>query len=239
MVLVRVRSVAPARTGLDSDQAALAAEPGSSTVSAKAADPATDPEKAYLVLALVLILVGIGGGTVWFWWNHPGAYTPPAGINNFAIFYIVAQSLERLSELLRLLFPSIGSATGKNESNEDERKSKTDAIKERDKALADAIERPTDAALTKAATKQSTVNRVRANTAVFYLGLNACLASLLCGALGLLILKAVGMSDTPVILDVAISGLAVGGGTKPLHDLITNIQKSKEEKQDPEEVTGT
>jgi hypothetical protein len=32
-----------------------------------------------------------------------------------------------------------------------------------------------------------------------------------------------------------ISGLAVGSGTKPLHDLISSLQKAKEEREDPPE----
>ena len=37
-------------------------------------------------------------------------------------------------------------------------------------------------------------------------------------------------------LDVLIAGLVIGGGSEPLHDLITNVQKTKEQKQDPPET---
>jgi hypothetical protein len=35
------------------------------------------------------------------------------------------------------------------------------------------------------------------------------------------------------MLDILVTGLAIGGGTKPLHDLIGNLQASKDSKKDP------
>src|SRR5581483_504094 len=54
------------------------------------------------------------------------------------------------------------------------------------------------------------------------------LAMLGCGGLGVFLLHAVGLSTVPSAVDIGITGLAVGSGTKPLHDLISNIQKSNE-----------
>jgi hypothetical protein len=34
----------------------------------------------------------------------------------------------------------------------------------------------------------------------------------------------------------APSGLAIGGGTKPLHDLISSLQSTKDAKKDPDET---
>jgi len=34
---------------------------------------------------------------------------------------------------------------------------------------------------------------------------------------------------------IALTGLAVGSGTKPLHDLISDVQKAKEQREDPPE----
>ena len=44
-------------------------------------------------------------------------------------------------------------------------------------------------------------------------------------------LMGAGSSTPPPALDVLVSGLVVGAGTKPLHDLIANIQASKDAKQ--------
>ena len=53
---------------------------------------------------------------------------------------------------------------------------------------------------------------------------------------GLGLLHTVGVQDAPRWVDVVVTGLAIGGGTKPLHDLIGNLQASKESKSDPAAV---
>jgi hypothetical protein len=195
-------------------------------------DPGTSPDSRYAWGALLLVVIGIAGGTYMAVnFQRPG-YTPPEGISNFAVFYLIAQALERLSELLRQLFPQIGATSPSSKGL----KTKNAALGDRDVALAAAIESPAKDSLENAAKAQSVLNTVRANTAVIYLGINVCLASLLCGALGLLFLKTVGMTWPPVFLDVIVSGFAVGGGTKPLHDLISHIQKSNKKQEDPPEI---
>jgi hypothetical protein len=70
-------------------------------------------------------------------------------------------------------------------------------------------------------------------------------------ALGLYLLHAVGLPEGswrggPFSaqglrrwVDLLVTGLAVGGGTKPLHDLISNLQASKEAKKDPPQVISS
>ena len=72
------------------------------------------------------------------------------------------------------------------------------------------------------------------NTAVVSWGLASGLGCLACAVLGVGLLTAImgaGSSTPPPALDVLVSGLVVGAGTKPLHDLIANIQASKDAKQ--------
>jgi hypothetical protein len=38
------------------------------------------------------------------------------------------------------------------------------------------------------------------------------------------------------IIDLLVTGLAIGGGTKPLHDLISNLQAAKISKKDPSQT---
>jgi hypothetical protein len=71
----------------------------------------------------------------------------------------------------------------------------------------------------------------RANSTVLMWGLASLAGCLLSGGLGLLLLHSVGV-QAPEPLDVAVTGLALGAGTKPLHDLIGNLAASKEKKQD-------
>jgi hypothetical protein len=44
-------------------------------------------------------------------------------------------------------------------------------------------------------------------------------------------LGAIGVQAAPIWLDIVVTGLAIGSGTKPLHDLIKNIEKAKEGKE--------
>jgi hypothetical protein len=72
------------------------------------------------------------------------------------------------------------------------------------------------------------------NTAVVTWGLASGLGCLACALLGVGLLTAImgaGSSAPLPWLDVLVSGLVVGAGTKPLHDVITNIQASKDVKQ--------
>jgi hypothetical protein len=47
------------------------------------------------------------------------------------------------------------------------------------------------------------------------------------GYLGMFLLRVIGVTTAPLWMDIAVTGLAVGAGTKPLHDLISKIEKSK------------
>jgi hypothetical protein len=56
------------------------------------------------------------------------------------------------------------------------------------------------------------------------------------GYLGLYLLKAVGVQGAVDWLDILITGIALGGGTKALHDLLSNITEAKTDRQDPSET---
>jgi hypothetical protein len=53
-----------------------------------------------------------------------------------------------------------------------------------------------------------------------------------CGYLHAFFLKTVGVSGIQPWVDLLITGLVVGGGTKLLHDLISNLQAAKDDKKD-------
>jgi hypothetical protein len=153
-----------------------------------------------------------------FEWQDPSPPTPGPDISIFAILYILAQGIERVLEPLT---PAFGGAEGK---------SKDEAANERDAAL--AADAPN---LELAAQMQALVNRIRRNRAIIVWGAASLLAMLACGAFGIRLLAIAGF-DVPIFWDLAITGLAVGSGSKPLHDLISNIQKSKENREDPNAV---
>src|SRR5205823_4932068 len=95
------------------------------------------------------------------------AFTPRPGIDAFAVFYIIAQALERASELLRVTVPSIGDARASLvRGKQKPRKTKHEAIADRDRELSDALNGEPGCTAETVAKSQETLNRCRANTAV-------------------------------------------------------------------------
>lgn len=84
----------------------------------------------------------------------------------------------------------------------------------------------------KAASAEHDLNVIRSNRAIFFFAMNTAIAAYVAANYGLLILTLIGIDNPNEWMDVSVTALAVGGGTKPLHDLITNIQKKKEESED-------
>jgi hypothetical protein len=195
-----------------------AAEPVTEDVAAAAREDER-PDFAWVVTAWLLVVGGAFAGYGLYEWIDPKAFEPGADISLFAPLYILAQGIERLLE-------PFTSAFGKTEG-----KTKNEAANERDQALADAK-------LEVCAEKQALVNRIRRNRAVIVWGAASLLAMLACGAFGIRLLSAARF-DVPAFWDIALTGLAVGAGTKPLHDLISNIQKAKESREDPPAVQTT
>lgn len=118
--------------------------------------------------------------------------------------------------------------------------SKPEAEAKRSTALAAAYMAPnageTTPMLADAAKWQKVIEEIRANTATYAWGAATALGALASGILGLYLMRAVGATAVPEWLDVMVTGLVAGGGSKALHDLIANIEKAKEKKEDPPEV---
>ena len=109
-----------------------------------------------------------------------------------------------------------------------------------------------------AAKAQKNVNRLRATRGVFLWAVATVLAMLLAAVLGFFLLRSLETSHSPTAppgvsiatnrktgekdpnraLDLLLTGLVVGAGTKPLHDLISQVQASKNNTKDPN-ATGT
>ena len=124
-----------------------------------------------------LVLLIIGALIAWKMKEDQGAFRPRDGFVLLTGFYVAAQAIERLLELL----PS-----GKG-------------------------------------TKQA-----KANRAVIFGAFGFLLAVLAAEYLGLYFVEAVGVGAVNSSLDVFITALAIGGGTKPLHDGIKRLEKAKE-----------
>jgi|SRR6516164_2510706 len=130
------------------------------------------------------------------------------------------------------------------------------------KKLADALHVPESEApaITKkavvdlAAAAQAELDQQRADKAVAYWALASVLGLLLSATLGMYLLHIVGLRGDGLAangtwasgilsaagirhsIDLLATGLAIGGGTKPLHDLISNLQAAKTSKKDPSQT---
>jgi hypothetical protein len=202
------------------------------TVPASAADKPAVPATAYAV-AWGAAAVGIVGGIFIAGQVQPAPFTPADGFSALALFYIAAQAVERIIE------PFTGLVTAPAAEGAGSVK-KPEAEAQRSAAIASAYkasdssdkQQMTDLA----ASWHKVVEEIRNNTKIYAWGVATMLGGLASGYLGLYIMKAVGATGTPQWLDIAITGVIVGGGSKGLHDLIKNIEKAKETKEDPEEA---
>lgn len=90
-----------------------------------------------------------------------------------------------------------------------------------------------------AANAQAELQRGRRLTAIVVWGTATAIGFLLSGALDITLLQAIRGADSgepPFWADLLVTGLVVGAGTKPLHDLVSRLEKSKDNQKDPAAV---
>ena len=186
------------------------------------------PQPPYLVSAFVLIVIGTVVGTIGYdHWATSVSFTPPAGVGIFALFYIMAQVVERLQEPFAPFVRGAKTAdTG--ETGERGTLNQLQAKANLERKLADSAASDLDVANAK-----RTLDQVRANMNVLLFGGAALIAMIGMGYMKALLLLTVGMHGLVPWFDVLVTGLAIGGGTKALHDLLSNVKEAKEQKQDP------
>jgi hypothetical protein len=151
-------------------------------------------------------------------------------LENFAVFapvYAAAQALERLLEPIASRFkPSA------------KQKDVLKAAKEQTLRATDQDQQVAAAAAQQAAS--DALRKRRSERALIYFAVASCFALVLTGVLGLGILQAMAteqMEEYLRALDVVLTGLVIGAGTKPLHDLVTRLEKSKENADSSTEPT--
>ena len=212
---------------------------------AAAAAPKGIEPRAVAVSTMAIVL-GLIASVVLNAVTNPRALVIPAGISVFALFYAVTQSTERLLEP----FASLWDTTLPHRQARDQ----SMAIAENMSIVGEPAAATEH--LRTAAEQQAKLDQQRSNRAVIYWAAASVLGLLLAGVLGLYLLHVVGLRDDLVgpdgrlagswwsgagvrhLLDLLITGLAIGGGTKPLHDLIQNVQEAKNGRKDPPQVAG-
>lgn len=172
------------------------------------------PERTawWLILALIIIAVGYALG-LWLLGPEPLPAISSGGAA-LGIIFLIALAIERVLEpLSRWLGPSAA-----------------DAVLLREQKVMISQQRPPSQQIAReAAENQGRLTRARAVKALISWAVATALAYVVCGGLKILLLSAVvhaGAARTPWhSIDLLVTGLIVGASTKPLHALVTSIQK--------------
>jgi hypothetical protein len=181
----------------------------------------------FVVWAIVIVGVGSVGAWLTFKAAKPDFFAPKSDYSVFAGLFIAALALERLLEPFSKWLPP-----------------DTDLLKAQlDRLVAQAERSKKKSDLVAAADKQAELDRARGSRAVLLWATASVLAMFGAALLGLFLLRSVVAVDAAHpgpnrFLDLFITGLAVGAGTKPLHELTSSLTVAKENSTDPAQTAG-
>jgi hypothetical protein len=205
--LGKITATPPTAATPTTTPATPAATPGGAAPTAGGAATPTDtslpdPTKVAKWALVAMLLVAAAVAVIWNNVFHAGVPFDPAkeGAANFALFagfYVAAQIIERLLELISPELPVWN------------------------------VPEPPDPTKTATAEQKATAKaaQVKADRAFAAQGLATVLGVVASCAFGLFFLNAMGIAASHTV-DSAATGLLIGAGTKPLHDLITTIQNT-------------
>lgn len=171
-----------------------------------AADNKAVPSSGLVFGGFVAIAIGTFIATAIYNTLDPAVPDLAEGLSPFAAIYVAAQALERLLE------PFSGWVLGNTKA---QAKSKLLSARANDNVQEEIGAR-------------RELKAVRADRAIFFWAVATVLAMFASATAGLFLLHLIGVAGAPSWMDILVTGLAIGGGTKPLHDLIARIEKSKE-----------
>lgn len=236
MSVIRVgQTLAPATAGVSIEEAPAALLRTSTTPAQVSVLPPTasavggaSAEKRAIVGAYVLFGAGllITGLSVLVKDVPDGR--PGTGFDVFALLYIFAQSIERLIEPVSKFVSGSGTSGSERTTKEEAKDKRAAAINEAFEAT-DAAKKK--GAVDQAAAAQKAIDQTRANAVYWMWGVATLLGLLAATFFGVRMLAAVGVAAPHPIFDVWVTGLIIGSGTKPLHDLVERIRLPKEEKE--------
>lgn len=203
-----------------------------------AANPPTWP----WVLFAFIILAG-GAAAAYYVWRavKPSDFMPSSNYATYAGLFIMALAIERILEPFSGLFiPTTKQKKAASRATVARAKRAQVAVATGAPPAAGAV--PVAQAQKEAAVAQTELHRSQGARAVLMWATASVLAMLVCASLGVFLLrsvetpspaKAIVASSAPSkakdpnrLMDLLVTGLVVGAGTKPLHDLITQIQTS-------------
>jgi hypothetical protein len=214
---------------------AIAAHPPGQTPTVGTATDPGRPNLYFVVGGFVVVAITalIAISTTTNFPYSPKPSVPVAGLTIFAVFFVAAQGIERLLE-------PIASFLG-NTTRDALTQATAKAQTKVDSAHAVAANGPTDRAFVAASSEAQTAldaaaaakakhQTSQANRTVAFWAVASSVGIVAAALLKLYLLTVVGVAEPGRVLDVIATGLIVGAGTKPLHDLVTLITAQKEAK---------
>ena len=199
---------------------AAAATPDESAAKSGPAHPWAPP------VGLAVLVAGAVGAWALYKAVDPTDFVPGSQYAAFAGLFVVSLAVERLLEPFSgYLVPTVELTKQK-----------------RDAMMALAINTGEHKHAQLAAEVQKELGKTRADRAILMWAIASVVAMLGSAALGVFLLRSVVVQpagkDPNRFLDLLVTGLVVGAGTKPLHDLTSRIQVSRDKAQDPAEAQG-
>lgn len=192
-----------------------------------------DRRPSGLVVAASVLAIAVTAVVSWWLWDvvfEPSDFEPRSDYTALAGVIFLAAAIERLLEpVSRYLVPA-----------EDEEKA-ADAAKSEavNMAATSNVSQPNvNAKADDAAKAIAKLRRRKSERAIAFWAISTCIAMLFAATLGIFFLRVVSSSTTANrFIDLLVTGLIVGSGTKPTHDLISQLEASKNKsKTDPTTV---
>jgi hypothetical protein len=184
---------------------------------------AAKPRAGWPVVIWSMVTVAAATAVMWVAYSHwikPSPIQIKTGYVPFGGLLALTVGLERLLEpLSQVLMPRDSSAASPKRAAA---RSKSDA----QRVAADPATSSTDVQLRtrQAAADQAVADARRTERAIIFWAIASICGLGISGGFGFFLLQSVASSHVNTVLDLAVTGLAIGAGTKPVHDLITSIQ---------------
>jgi len=191
------------------------------------------PEWAFAALSIGAIALAWLLGWLVNRQHNPAAIVLTSGVTIYAVFYVAAQAIERLLEpFTNILLPK----------KDETKKVETKAIQAvnanamfvaavafaKEAAVTKAWREATQTKASEAASAQDELDKKVYVRAVVFWVIATTLGILASGYFGLYFVHTIVTANPPSRgIDILVTGLVIGAGTKPLHDLISNLSKDK------------